>query len=178
VGYFLPADRPDLPSPLPHHARMLKLAEHKHIIEAEARVEYLMRSHQEVKGGRRVLGTVFRPDVQGRLREVFQWLLEEKFGAQEGDPPIDYLIVLDADYWVDADERSREVLVYHELCHIQPAFDKYGAQRFDRETGLPVLTLAGHDVEEFSAVVRRYGAHTQELRDFIAAVSEGDGRQS
>lgn len=174
MSYFLPADKPDMPSPLPFHERMLELAEHKHIVEAEARIEYLMRSHEEVKGGRQVIGTVFRPDVQGRLREVFQWLLEDKFALAEGDQPIDYLIVLDASYWSGASDRQREILVYHELCHIQPAFDRYGAQRFDRDTGLPVLTLAGHDVEEFSAVARRYGAHTQELRDFVAAISQGD----
>lgn len=173
MGYFLPSDRPEMPNPEAVFLRLCKLDELKHIAEAEARIEFLMRSHEEVKGGRQVLGTVFRPDVQGRLREVFAWLLEEKFGGAD-DRPIDFLIVLDAQYWLDADDRAREILVYHEACHIQPSFDKHGAQRFDRETGLPVLGLVGHDVEEFAAVVRRYGTHTQELRDFIAAASQGD----
>lgn len=179
MSYFLPVERPDIDNPEVFYLRLLKLAEHAHIVEAEARVEFLMRTHAEVKGGRQVLGTVFRPDVQGRLREVFQWLLEDKFGGLgEGDRPIDYLIVLDAEWWMDADERDREILVYHEMCHIQPAYDKMGAQRFDRDTGLPVLTLAGHDVEEFSAVVRRYGAYSRDIRDFIGAASEGDAAQS
>jgi len=175
MSYFLPHERPEMADPREVYGRLLKLPEFAHITEAEARVEWLMRGHPEVRGGRQVLGTVFRPDVQGRLREVFQWLLAEKFGAGDNDSgdgedrPIDFLVVLDADYWLDSDDHLREILVYHELCHIQPAFDKHGAQRFDRDTGLPVLTLAGHDVEEFTAVVQRYGAYSGELADFIRA---------
>jgi hypothetical protein len=183
MSFFLPLKRPEMPQPAAIYLRMLDLPEHIHIREAEARVEFLMRTHAEVKGGRVVLGTVCKPDVTGRLRDVFTWLLEEMFGPGDGagsdDPdaarPIDFLVVLDAEYWLDATDRQREILVYHELCHIQPSFDKYGAQRFSRDTGLPVLTLAGHDVEEFSAVVTRYGAHTDELRQFIAAAQEYRG---
>lgn len=178
MGYFLPSERPEVADPGEVFARLCRLDEHRHIVEAEARIEFLMRTHDEVKGGRRVLGTVFRPDVQGRLRDVFQWLLDDRFALAEGDKPIDYLIVLDADFWLEADDRAREILVYHEMTHIQPAFDKMGGQRFDRDTGLPVLTLVGHDIEEFSAVVRRYGTYSRDLREFIAAASEGDAAQS
>lgn len=181
MSFFIPLKRPGMPQPAEVYLRLLDLPEHSHIREAEARVEFLMRGHAEVKGGRQVLGTVFRPDVNGRLREVFTWMLEEMFGPGDdsGDdaerPPIDFLVVLDAEYWLDGDDRDREILMYHELCHIQPAFDKNGAQRFDRETGLPVLTLAGHDVEEFKAVVERYGAYSEDIRQFVAAVNGHQG---
>lgn len=169
MSYFLPAERPGMADPAVVFWELCKLPEFAHIGEAEARVEFLMRSHQEIKGGRQVLGTVFQPNVQGRLKEVFTWLLEEKFGGME-DTPITYLIVIDAEYWLDASDQEREILIYHEACHIQTAFDKNGAQRFDKDTGLPVLCLVGHDVEEFSAVVERYGAHSDELVRFAAAI--------
>lgn len=184
MGYFLPHERPGMPDPREFFERLKRLPEHAHFTEAEARVEFLMRGHPEQRGGRQVLGTVFRPDVQGRLREVFLWLLEEKFGpgddagGDEEKPPMDFLIVIDADYWLESDDRVREILVYHEMCHVQPAFDKMGNQRFSKETGLPVLTLAGHDVEEFSAVVQRYGTYSQDLKTFIQAAAEGDAAQS
>ena len=174
MSFFLPSERTDVADPREVYGRLLKLPEFAHLTEAEARVEWLFRTHEEVRGGRRVLGTVYRPDVQGRLREVFQWLLDDKFGGVgDEERGIDFLIVLDAEFWLDAGEREREILVYHELCHIQPAFDRFGAQRFDKATGLPILTLVGHDVEEFSAVVRKYGAYSGELRDFIAAAAAG-----
>lgn len=175
MGYFLAASRADMPDPAVVFARLLALPEHAHFAEAEARVEFLMRGHEEIRAGHRVLGTVFRPDVQGRLSDVFKWLLDEKFGCAEGER-IDFLVVLDAQFWLDAGDVDREILVYHEMQHMQPAFDKFGAQRFCRETGLPVLALVGHDVEEFAAVARRYGAHSQELNDFVHAISEGDAR--
>ncbi len=175
MGYFLPVERPDIQNPEEVYLRLLRLDEHAHIVEAEARVEFLMRTHEEVKGGRVVLGTVFRPEVQGRLRDVFEWLLEDKFGGLgEGERGIDFLIVLDAQFWLDADDEAREILVYHEMCHIQPAFDKMGAQRFDRDTGLPVLTLQNHDVEEFSQVVRRYGAYSRDIEEFVRACRDGE----
>jgi len=46
----------------------------------------------------------------------------------------------------------------HELYHIVQSVDEFGAPKFNRDTGMPTLTLRGHDVEEFVGVVRRYGA--------------------
>lgn len=173
MGYFLPSARPDIQDPAAVFWQLVKdQPEFHHIGEAEARIEFLMRTHPEIKAGRQVLGTVFTPDVQGRLRDVFAWLLDGLFGDTDGNP-ITFLIIIDAEYWLDASEREREILIYHEACHIQITFDRNGAQRFDRDTGLPVLGLVGHDVEEFAAVVARYGAHSDDLRRFVAAVKPG-----
>ena len=49
--------------------------------------------------------------------------------------------------------------------------DREGAPRFDDE-GRPVWGLQGHDVEEFAAVVRRYGAHNPDIQRFLAAADE------
>ena len=40
--------------------------------------------------------------------------------------------------------------------------------KFNKDTGQPVLTLRGHDVEEFTGVVRRYGA-SKEVQELVDA---------
>lgn len=149
-------------------ARLMEAGEFEHLRDGEARIGWLMRTHEEVMGGRQILGTVFMPQVQGRLREVFDWLLDEKF--PDG---LDFLVILDATYWEEADEIKREILVFHELCHCIQKVDQYGAPRFDKD-GRPVWGLRGHSVEEFSEVVQRYGAWNDELKEFIAAAQAHD----
>lgn len=146
--------------------RLMHLPEHSHLKEGEARIAWLMRRYEKKKDGRNVLGTCHLPRVQGGgdLRDVFQWIIEEKFGYLP-----DFLIVLDEEYWLEANNREREILVYHELCHAVQATDRNGELRFVRETGLPVWAIAGHSVEEFTAVVRRYGAHNPDILAFVEA---------
>ena len=168
----------DVTRPEEHFGRLLTLPEMSHIAESEIRIEWLMRTHPDIKAGRRTLGMVTQPVVTGRLRDLFTFLLDSLFQNPADDEarenPIDYLIILDDEWWIDASERDREALVFHELNHLQPAFDKDGNQRFSRETGLPVVALVGHDVEEFAAVVRRYGAWSDDVRGFLAAAAEGE----
>jgi len=171
MGYFLPQELPQTVSqPAVHLHKLLRLTEFAHLRDGEARIEFLMRNHPQVRGGRTVLGSVHLPGVQGQLKDVFIWMLEEKFGELP-----DFLVILDADYWQESGEREREILIFHELCHAIHAKDKNGDDRFDAE-GRPVWGLAGHDIEEFNAVVRRYGQWSQDVRDFIAAAGEHDGR--
>jgi hypothetical protein len=107
------------------------------------------------------------PRVNGELSSLFDWMLERLLGRVP-----DFLIVLDGGHWAKADARAREILIYHEICHCVVAVDAYGAPKFSRTTGLPVWALTPHDVEEFNAVVRRYGAHTQAIQEFILASTE------
>lgn len=62
-------------------------------------------------------------------------------------------------------DRSFCALVEHELCHCAQAEDQYGSPKFGR-MGEPIFAIRGHDVEEFTDVVARYGPtspHVQEL---------------
>ncbi|MGP1861266.1 putative metallopeptidase, partial [Citrobacter freundii] len=79
-----------------------------------------------------------------------------------------------ADYCSQCSDLEFCALVEHELYHIAQATDDFGAPKFNKETGQPVLTLCGHDVEEFTGVVRRYGAskEVQELVDAANAPAE------
>ena len=106
--------------------------------------------------------------VQGQLRPLFEWML---FGLTGGE--IDYLVIIDLEYWSGATPEEREILMFHEMCHMTIALDKDGVERFNNETGLPVWALKGHDVEEFIEVVARYGAWNPELAKMIEAASPG-----
>lgn len=148
--------------------RVLQLPEHIHLVHGEARIEWLFRTFEKVEAGRRTLGACHLPGVQGKLRDFFVWMCARLFGSLP-----DFLIILDKAYWDECTPREREILVFHELAHAMHAIDKYGAQRFEKETGRPVWAIKGHDVEEFTSVVARYGAWNDDLRGFLAAANEG-----
>lgn len=145
--------------------RLVNLCDNfEHLKNGAPHVEFLLRTQTKIKQGREILGTCYLPSVQGELRPMFDWMMMRTFG----DIP-DFLIVLDRDYWLDSDPMAREILIFHEAMHCDHAKDKYGAPRFDKDTGRPVWGIRGHDVEEFNEVVRRYGAHSHEIKSFLAA---------
>jgi hypothetical protein len=139
-----------------------------HLRDGEPRVEWLFKLAPTIRNGREVLGTVYMPSVQGQLKPLFEWFMEKEWGAIP-----DYLVVLDDGYWERATDRQREILVFHEACHMVQKCDQFGVPMFDKETGVPKWGLSGHDVEEFSSVVRRYGAHNADIALFLAAAKEG-----
>ncbi|MDC4273484.1 putative metallopeptidase [Acinetobacter baumannii] len=69
-----------------------------------------------------------------------------------------YLITIDASYCDQASDRDFCALVEHELYHIGVERDEDGDPLISEMTGLPKHYLAGHDVEEFVGVVKRWGA--------------------
>ena len=143
--------------------RVMRMPEHQHLIDNEIEIDWLMRTGEKIKGGRQVLGSVHEPACQGEFKDLFQWMLERLLGRLPR-----FLVILDDEYWKAATPKAREILVFHELCHVKQKQDRYGAPRFDKD-GLPVYGLVGHDVESFTAEVARYGAHTDELARFIDA---------
>lgn len=64
--------------------------------------------------------------------------------------------------WDDAPIEARRALVDHELCH-------FGV---DDETG--ALTIRGHDLEEFNAVVERHGVWREDVAAFLGACAAVD----
>ncbi|MEW5969279.1 MAG: putative metallopeptidase [Pseudomonadota bacterium] len=69
-----------------------------------------------------------------------------------------YLITIDASYCDQATDRDFCALIEHELYHIGVERDEEGDPLISEMTGLPKHYLAGHDVEEFVGVVKRWGA--------------------
>lgn len=68
----------------------------------------------------------------------------------------EFLITLDARYCRDCTKHQFMSLLEHELYHIVQKLNQYGEPAF-KANGRPSLEIIGHDVEEFSAVVKRYG---------------------
>ena len=158
-----------LDGPVAIRDRLLReCPEFAHLAEGEARIAFLLASVEVIKAGKQILGAAHLPTVQGQLKGVFAWTLEQALGFMP-----DFLITLDLTFWEEADARHREILVYHELCHCIQKADRDGEPRFD-EDDRPVWGIVGHDVEEFSATVRRYGAYSEDIREFIAAASGGE----
>ena len=127
--------------------------DHAHLQEADVAV--LWASSSFSKQGRVVIGqaeqVMFRAGgwQKGRMeRQMVGW-----FGTVPS-----FVITLAADYCAQCSDAEFCALVEHELYHLAQAKDQYGAPKFRKDTGLPVLELRGHDVEEFVGVVRRYGA--------------------
>lgn len=150
--------------------KVLRMPEHRHLVENDARLHFLMRTAVKVKQGNVVLGTCYRPKVNGELSAIFDWLLARYLGETP-----DFLIVLDADYWADATPLQREILVFHELLHAAQALDADGAPKFNSQTGEPIWTIRGHDIEQFRDVVARYGSvDVHDVAEFIEAAREGD----
>lgn len=129
-----------------------------HVHLAEAAIGWLWTNTDNSKKGRRVIGQaeepVFRCGKWQKARQelqVMNWF---------GDIP-DFIITLDANYCFDCSDSELLSLIEHELYHCAQATDEFGAPRFNRDTGMPVFCLRGHDVEEFIGVVRRYGVGCQ-----------------
>lgn len=127
--------------------------EHLHLLSAN--IAYLWTNVPNIKAGRQVLGTAEIIRYQGgkwqRTRQMIQ--MRDWFGIE----PLDFLITLDAMYCDFVGDLEFLALLEHELYHCGQAKDEFGAPKFNRETGLPMFALRGHDVEEFLGIWRRYG---------------------
>ncbi|HHP4716672.1 TPA: putative metallopeptidase, partial [Acinetobacter baumannii] len=67
-----------------------------------------------------------------------------------------------------ANDREFCALLEHELYHIGVERDEDGEMIFSSSTGLPKHFLAGHDVEEFIGVTKRWGA-SQSVKRIVEA---------
>ena len=69
----------------------------------------------------------------------------------------DFIIQMSGDLWDNLNDKTREVLMHHELLHVGYTLDKEGNVKY---------TIVKHDIEDFSVIVDKYGLdwfHT--LRD-------------
>lgn len=136
--------------------------DHGHLLDAD--LCFMWASDSFAKKGRYVLGQAEQVMLRagGWQKARMEQQMHEWFGRIPK-----FIITLAADYCSQCSDLEFCALVEHELYHIAQATDDFGAPKFNKETGMPVLTLHGHDVEEFVGVVRRYGASkdVQELVD-------------
>lgn len=166
-SFFVPRNGEADPRPILAHL-VATCQEFEDLRIAECTIMTVMRRDEKLKHNRRILGTMNLPRFQGELKGFSDWMLATICGRTLPD----YILILDAEWWMEATPRLREMLVYHELCHCHHAVDKDGEKRFTEE-GLPIWDLMGHDIEEFNAVVERYGALMPDVKRFIVALRKG-----
>lgn len=168
--FTVPTDDED-GSPWPIFRRLLEtheeMAELREMMDAGITVAFMLRFGEWGRQGRQILGTCYcGPSAQGDLRPLFEQLLEDTLGYYPH-----FLIILAGEWWADASPTEREILVFHEALHAGHAKDKHGAPRFNRTTGEPIPCIRPHDVEEFTAVVERYGPWKSDVAEFAAALA-------
>lgn len=135
--------------------------EHLHLLSAN--IKFLYTNVQNVKQGRRILGTTETPMIRGGKWQKERQLLQ--FREWFGTDNFDFLITLDANYCVTASDIEFFALLDHELYHCGHAKDAFGQPKFSRDTGKPKLFLRGHDIEEFLGIYRRYGTFDEASKE-------------
>lgn len=144
---------------------LMQLPELKHLDEHDVEFLWLMRHTEHIVAGRRIIGMVHEPLVQGRLRDLFSQMLVENYGTMP-----DYIVTLDSAFWRDATPVQRQALVHHELMHVQQAVDADGEPRINRQTGEPIFVIMGHDIEEFNLTVERFGLWKPDVERFAETI--------
>ncbi|WP_182056519.1 putative metallopeptidase [Pantoea sp. ME81] len=139
--------------------------DHMHLLEAD--IAFLWAATAFTKQGRTVLGQA--EEVMMRAGGWQKARMEQQLYEWFGHKP-DFIITLAGDFCSQCSDLEFCALVEHELYHIAQATDEFGAPKFYRDSGLPKLCMRGHDVEEFTGVVRRYGA-SADVQELINAAA-------
>ncbi|WEX10300.1 putative metallopeptidase [Chelativorans sp. AA-79] len=84
----------------------------------------------------------------------------------------DFVLTFDAHYSEQCSDAEWAALCEHELLHAGQEKDKFGAPKF-RQDGRPAFAIRPHDVQEFTSIVRRYGADAAHVREFVDAANAG-----
>ncbi len=141
-------------------------AKHEHL--ADAKIGVLWTNVINTSKMRSVLATAEIPQTMGSAwkRARAEQQVREWFESQ-----VDFLLTFYAPDCRLLNDRAFCALVEHELHHCAQAVDRYGNPRFDQATGAPVFALKGHDVEEFTDVVARYGPTSPDVVAMVAAAN-------
>ena len=122
---------------------------------AEARILYLFRSGNNWnKGGRPVMG-------EAKLLSGLPQFLSMTDDGQK----YDMAVVINRSYWQALTQAQRRALVDHELSH----FIRKTSGRRKIKTR---WAITGHEVEDFTMVIRRNGLWTEGIKGFAKAVKQ------
>jgi hypothetical protein len=116
-----------------------------HVDLLEARIGFLFRTEPSKSQGKRVYAKA------EKVSEKHKLLLD-----------LDFLIWIDEERWGELGDEQRSALIDHELCHCR----YYASEE--------KAAIVGHDVEEFTDIVERYGAWHGELLYFARSLNRGD----
>lgn len=143
----------------------LENPEHFHL--RQAKIGALWTNVANSKNGRSIVGQceLGDPMAMGKWAKAkARMQVEQWFGSIP-----DFILTFDASYAMQASDIEWCALVEHELLHAAQDKDQFGMPKFSASTGRPVYTIRGHDVQEFTSIVRRYGAEAAHVREFVDA---------
>lgn len=130
--------------------------------------------HEELADARIVLAwnTGWKPDVDGRCT---LGMCKKASDLSRELAPYDFIVLLRREFWESdkVTDRQRDALLDHELQHATVAFDKDGEPMVD-ERGRTIFRIRKHDIEEFGAIVSRWGLWKRDLQWFVAQVPAGE----
>lgn len=129
---------------------------HSHL--SGARIVYVFLAEAPVVKGREAMG---RARV---ITGINAWLSTDEID-RESEPTPYFLIEISRKHWEVLSEAQRRALVDHELSHCD----------VDEETSKP--KILGHDVEEFSGVIRRHGLWRYDVESFVKTGMEAMQRR-
>lgn len=135
---------------------------HPHL--QDARIEYVFSSTVSKKGGKEVWGTM------RKITSLTAYLGGTKNEQDNGATGPFFVMTISKPVWEELDSTKKKALVDHELCHAFVKLDEEGEAKLD---------IVPHDLEEFKAIVERYGLWRDDVKDFVKATkggkkSEGD----
>lgn len=143
----------------------LENPEHVHLHDAH--IGALWTNVANSKNGRSIVGQceLGDPMAMGKWAKAKARIqVEQWFGSIP-----DFILTFDACYAMQASDLEWCALVEHELLHAAQDKDPWGQPKFSASTGRPCFTIRGHDVQEFTSIVRRYGADAAHVREFVGA---------
>lgn len=148
----------------------LENPEHAHLMFATIGV--LWTNAPNSRNGRRIVGQAeFKPpNIIGRWPKA---RAQAQLAGWFGPGDLDFLLTFDASYAQQCTDAEFCALVEHELCHCGQAKDEFDTPKFSTQTGIPIFAMRGHDIEQFTSVVARYGADAAGVRALIDAAERG-----
>lgn len=155
VSYELLDPKSNVGEPIYARLRGLVKAHHAELIDARIAVAWC---------------TSWRPDRDGRC------ILGKCVKASDLHrelAPFDFVILLKKSFWQDlaVSDLQREALLAHELMHATVTVDDRTGDPVTDERGRKVYRIRKHDLEEFSAIVERYGTWKKDIESFAAALN-------
>lgn len=83
----------------------------------------------------------------------------------------DFVILLNKEVWESKEfvVEKKKALLDHELMHIAEALDKESEPKYDSK-GRKLFRMRGHDIEEFTDIIRRHGCYKSDLEKFAEAI--------
>jgi hypothetical protein len=132
---------------------------HKHLCHFDVRIKYLFRNDTPQKGGKLVW-------AQARKVTGLNAFLA---GEEREDGAIDksfFVIVVSEKVWMTLDAKQKTALIDHELAHCWAE---------ENDKGELVLSMLEHDLNEFAAIVERYGNWRKDIEQFLRAAKRHQG---